>query len=348
MVSPRKEARMKRLLHTSLLSMFLIAQCLHARSALYKWITAPLKVDINLKNLNILTFTPTVHPHGVMRSIDTVCTAIQRGQGNKNDTTHTVLDTKILNLSCAIPSGYKNKTIFIYVSGYAGPFSTARYKYAGSGAYSAYMCFEQGIMHDAPCISFDAPVNYPSSFNLGQKLDQDCLDAVYQETVRLNPEAHIVLVGLCRGATTILNYLTNPSNKRNFEPIKAVILESPILSLEALINQVTQTQVPKDLGLVLPYLLQATLPNYEWNQPTIIQHASAFPDHIPILMSGLVHDTIASYQDICAIIQSLKDAQKNIDFFACDAPEIKHANLVIVKDYQEKVHTFLRNHGLTP
>lgn len=293
--------------------------------------------------LNILTFQPTSAPQSKERSIHEICSAIQKGEQSKNDNTHITINKKAFDLSCNVPSNYTG-TIFIYVSGYSGMSGNARYKYAGAGAYAVYTYLQQGLLQNGPCISFDGQVNYRKSFNFGQHHDQQCLHEVYQETIRCNPGAQIVLVGSCKGATTILNYLTNlNNNKINFRPIRAVILESPSISLEKLTQQVAENHVPRALQWLLPYCFKAFFPNYKWNQPTIIENASRFPAHIPVLIGCLPHDKVASYNGIREIAGKL---ERNCRLYVCDNVAIKHGHLAKVKEYKEVIDKFLHQHGI--
>jgi predicted esterase len=59
--------------------------------------------------------------------------------------------------------------------------------------------------------------------NLGQALDMECLHHSYEKILEQYPHASVVLVGVSRGAVTILNYVALYKPKA----VKAIILESP-------------------------------------------------------------------------------------------------------------------------
>lgn len=314
---------------------------LTATCATYWWLRTPAQVDASLKNLNILTFIPSLTSKHPTRSIEAVCTAVNKGENHQNQDSTIQINNQIFDLSCQIPSNCQK--IFIYVSGYSGVSGNARYKYAGTGAAATYKNYLNNIIKDAPCISFDGPVNYRSTFNFGQKSDQDCLNTIYEETVKQNPEAEIILVGTCKGATTILNYLTHPENKAKLNNVKAVILESPSLSLEALTDHVAKNNVHKNLQWLLPYLFKAVFPNYTWNQPTVLDKSENIPSHISILIGSLVHDKVASHKDICTLLSTLKNSRKKAELVESSDKTLKHARLIESKEYQEKVNTFLKS-----
>jgi hypothetical protein len=314
---------------------------------LYYWLRTPLKVDTRIQKLNILSFSPTNNPQGENKTIEQVCSAIQKGTCDQNNNTHIHINNHTFNLSNTIPS-QANQTMFIYVSGYAGMSGNARYKYAGAGAHATYKYIQRGCMENAPCISFDGQVNDRRSFNFGQKLDQDCLNQVYQETIKRNPQSNVVLVGSCKGATTILNYLSHTNNNNDqFKNIKAVILESPSISLEALTNHVARSHIPTILQGLLPKLFKIVFPNYSWNQPTILDNANNFPATIPVFIGCSTTDKVASYQDIVTIEKRLRESNVPVQLFQHTDPQIKHGQLSNVTQYQQAIKTFL-NRSVLP
>lgn len=300
-----------------------------------------------LENLNVLSIRPAMNciEHR-RRTIDEVCIAIQNGHNAQNNNTYVVMEQgaakkiQLLQLSTELPSDYPG-TIALYVSGYAGMSGNARYKYAGNGAYSTFNYLKAGLIPlHAVCISFDGHVNDRVHFNFGQELDQDCLNTMYEAIVKRNCKARIVLVGACKGATTILNYLTNPKNKdKDFSRIKAVLLESPSISFEQVTSQVANKYL-YGYGRPLSYLFQFVFPNYTWNQPTMLDSAANFPRHIQALIGCLRQDKIANYEDVLAIVRCFKDAGKNVEVFESQNRELPHGHLSKAEDFQKKLRSY--------
>jgi|GEM_PF-1378824 len=303
-----------------------------------------------LENLNVLTLKPRglsfANSKQDILTVDQVCTAIHKGQNAKNNDKYVKLEyyaPPLFELSTQIPSDYKG-TIYINVSGYAGMLGNARYKYAGSGAYTTFNYLKAKLMPpNAICISFDGRVSDRAYFNFGQELDQDCLNTVYEETIQKNPHATIVLSGSCKGATTILNYLTNPNNMgkdNNFSHIKAVFLESPSISLERVTNQVANKYL---YGFCRPlyHLFRLTFPNYKWNEKNMLDWATNLPSHIPILIGYLRQDKVANYEDILKIAQRFKQAGKNVEVFESQHQLLKHGHLSKDENFQKAVQNFL-------
>lgn len=300
----------------------------------------------NLEILNPLVFQPTDNPQGKSRTIVKACKNIEMGCYKKNDQSHININNRPYNFSCKIPTGITG-TICIFVSGYSGKFSGSLFKYKGSGAYAVFRHLRKGFMTDATWISFDGPVSYRKTFNFGQELDQSCLHEIYTQTVQSNPEAKIVLVGLCKGATTILNYLNNPAYTGSFGNVKAAILESPLISFETCTKKIAHTKVPKPLGRLLPGFFKVAFPNYVWNQSTIYDDASNFPTHIRTLIGCSHHDPVAPYEDAHKIAASLQQYNVPVELFEHHDKSIKHGHLAKVPLYRQGVEQFL-THDVSP
>lgn len=327
--------------HTSLLA----AGALVATATSYYHLRTPLHVKTDLAHLNMLTFNPhnaTDHVAPI-KDVHEICTNIQQGNGTLNEGAGIQIGDTEYTLSCNLPKCVKD-TITINVSGYAGMSGNARYKYAGAGAYSTAKYIKNGLIaHDEPCISFDGQVNDRRSFNFGQYFDQKCLDTVVRAVMARNPEANIILVGSCKGGTTILNYLVDQNNKDIVSTIKAVILESPSSSLEALTDNVAKNYLPTPLHNVLPKLFALVFPNYVWGQPTILDNANNFPDHITVLIGRIAHDKVASPQDTGNIATALQQYKKQMTLFTCKDTNFKHGHLSEDPAFQEAVQRFYQN-----
>lgn len=300
----------------------------------------PTVLRSNLDSLNPLVFCPTTQPQGKERTIVKACKRIEMGCYQKNDGSHITINNKAYNFSCQIPKDSKG-TICIFASGYSGKFSGSLFKYKGSGAYAVYRHLRRGFMTDATWISFDGPVSYRKTFNFGQDLDQSCLHEIYTRTVQNNPEAKIIFIGLCKGSTTILNYLNNPVYKNSFGNVKAAILESPLISFETCTKKIARSKMPKPFGKLLPGFFKVAFPNYVWNQPTIYDDASNFPAHIKVFIGCSHYDPVAPYEDARKITASLQRCNIGVELFEQYDKTIKHGHLAKVPLYHQQVASFV-------
>jgi len=312
----------------------------------YGWLGKPLKITPTLDNLNIVTFTPDVEKSSPKTSsIDEICKSIQNGTFSDTSMELTELPNNKIAVSAGVPSG-NAKTIIINVSGFAGSSGNARYKYVGAGAYATCNNLKNGIIH-APCVSFDGTTNFRRSFNFAQTMDQECLDVVYQQVLKMNPEASIVMIGSCKGATTILNYLVAYHQNPKLNNLKAIILESPSVCLEDLTDQVAKNHVPSMLQWSLPYIFKAWFPAYVWNQKTILTIPSEnIPTDIPIFIGSLEHDKVANPKNAEDIANKLAEVCKNVYLFKSTNRALTHGKIGQDKRYQQAVNAFLKKNNL--
>ena len=149
------------------------------------------------------------------------------------------------------------------------------------GLVPAYHPDGEGTYNETvPVVTFDFPDN-PETFNFGQTRDQHYLDLVYKEIIKQNRDIKITLVGICRGALTILNYLANKTN-REVSNIKAVILDEPANpSMKELIHPISY------------FFAKPFFPHYQENHPTFFD-ALSFPRSIPIALGSIEGDAISS------------------------------------------------------
>jgi len=302
-----------------------------------------------IEKLNTLVFLPQAVPLSIAQAtttldINEVCTNIQKGHNVENEDKYIEITRGIVfKLSTKIPSGDQG-VICIYVPGYSGMSTRTPYKYAGSGAYSTFNFLKAGIMpKDAVCVSFDLKDEL-AKFNFGQELDQGCLNTIYEKTIEQSPRAKVVLFGSCRGATLILNYLTNPEYKeKNFGPIKAIVLESPAISLDTLTDQVATSYLYGNSWALRPVFSYA-FSSYKWGQKTMIDNADNFPSSIPALVGYFEQDKLANPRAVEAIVSKFKDKNKNIEGFKSANTQLRHSQLSKAEDFQEKARSFLGQH----
>jgi len=300
------------------------------------------------EKLHILTFSKDENSDlKKYDSIDAACKYIQKGKIHRLDNTQIDTLESSLKMSCDIPIGYK-KTIFIYVSGFAGNFSFNKYPFPSNSAHAAYGLFNNGVISSAPCISFCAKKSHKrTTFNFGQTTDQNALDIIYQETIAKNPEAKIVFFGICVGATTILNYLANPDHAPDkFNNVEAIILECPGISFDEVIKSIEQNYMPRLLKKITTLLLKAWFPSYNSHKPTILETYANIPEHIKMLIAYVQHDKVTSSQGAKKIIKVLSEQHKHLYAYEITDKKIKHGRLSAYQNYRHYMHAFLNEYEL--
>lgn len=304
--------------------------------------------ELTLEKLHILTFIKNEYSNiKKYHSIDDVCKTIQKGKIHKLNNTQIDTLESSLTMACGVPTDYK-ETIYIYVSGFAGNFSFNKYQFPSNSAHATYNLFNNSVINSAPCISYCAKKSHKrTTFNFGQGIDQKALDMIYQETIRKNPKAKIVLIGICIGATTILNYLANPEHSTDkFNNVEAIILECPGISFDEVIEEIKQNYMPRIVKGITKMLLKAWFPNYKSHLPTILENYANIPTHIKILIAYVQHDKVTSSKGAKKIIEKLNNRHQHLYAYEFIDKKVKHGRLSSYEDYRRYIHAFLNTYGL--
>lgn len=130
------------------------------------------------------------------------------------------------------------------------------------------------------CISFDFPdAKNQETINLAQELDVETLRGVCSNYTTTHD---IVLVGLSRGASTILNYAA-----RYPQGIRALVVESPFTSLDSIIynklNQYHVGWIPGATSVATWAVNTFVFPKYDKNGMKPIDSIKILDPNIPVL-----------------------------------------------------------------
>lgn len=305
------------------------------------WFDKTIDGKPSLDHLYALTFTPNPQDTKYFeKTIHEIGNALDRD----------AFDGAILKLSnnnFAIEKGIpsKLKQLIIFVPGYTGMSSLGNHRYAGSVAEQIYYWCKNGLIH-CPCVTFYMPTSYRITFNFGQELDQTYFDIFYKEVVSKNPDAEIILMGNCHGATLITNYITNQTYNGSLKPIKAVVIESPSLSLEAMVEQTAQHDLPYGLQWMLSPLFRCLFTKYKWDMPTLLDKKIVLPDHLAVLIGFLNKDEAVNPEITLKIVNKLQEVSQNVDYFKSKRDDLTHGFLGKDLDYQKKVCAFLKKYKL--
>lgn len=327
----------------------------------YRWLRTEETFQPTIDTLNTLTFKPTVQvcpldnqqqePLIPSMSIDQLVIKI-----NKNKTPQQALipvpnqkmsDAKRILVQKGITTTLQDPIVFIFSRGYARtntPGTNDNMLQIGGCAMAAYMPIQDNIINDAPCITFDYP-DRRRCFNFGQNKDVQCLKLIHEHALKQNPHAHIILVGDCRGAKTILNFATQkPKN------IKALVLLSPFFSAHQLTEQVAQNYLPW-----LPYssgflhnFFKLWFPSYNPDTDKLFAaNITNISQEIPLFIAHRNRDTLVSTEQVTHFIATLhKSKHKNIHLVTTDDTTARHSRLTPVKTVQQEVNRFLKTYNL--
>lgn len=217
--------------------------------------------------------------------------------------------------------------IYIYCRGSFRDANSNRFN-CNDPSYSAFTLIRDGII-TGPCITFD-PIDTRTALDFGQKLDQKWLTKVMNAILAINSRAKFILIGNCRGATTILN--TVAFNSGLHHAIAAIMVESPLISFcEFLRGGIG--------GSISPALARFILPAYDASTPTILD-AKSFPN-VPLFIGSLKHDLHCSPRHMRQIIDALENAGcTKISSYVCRRKDVVHGRLYKDPKYYPAMRDF--------
>jgi len=234
----------------------------------------------------------------------------------------------------------KKEPLFVLASGWKPFFDQAFSCRVESSVAGLQRYLKKNIFH-GPSITFVYKDNR-RAFNFGQQLDQHIFDTLYKATENKN----LILYGLCRGATTILGWLTAYDNNKN---IKAVILESPALSLKDICLGIGKQYTNLSLqGWFLNLFLSIYFPLYEKEQESLIDNLDhlSLAQNVPIFIGHIKGDQITTDEKVMLLVKTLRRKCTNpIYFFICAEP-LDHGALSKSTTYQQVINAFLKKYNL--
>lgn len=258
-----------------------------------------------------------------------------------------------------VPAMTEQKLISIYANGYAWSHTPPkvdslhdvdRYKGATASVLKVPKKIANGTLpQNVPAVAFDFPDDR-RRFNFGQSLDLSCFNAVYNEAQKNNSQAQFVCIGLCRGASVLLQTLANKTN------VKALVLESPYLSLKSASEQMSKKFLPVPGGSVLVHtFFKWFYPNYTpCDDNVLLNAAQNIPNTVPILIAHLKGDQVVSDESIKRLIHCLKQTgNNNVNLFVVkNKPnnkqnKIEHGFIASTRSFQSVSNAFFKQCGIS-
>lgn len=185
--------------------------------------------------------------------------------------------------------------------------------------------------------------------NLGQHKDLERLHGVYNKTIT-TPELEdhdIVLTGLSRGSSTILNYVATYKP----EQVKAVVVESPFDHLKSvakhLLQQYCLNWIPFARNLSLK-LAEKHFPSLNCNGIFPINVVRNISKDLPILLVHSQRDQVVPVNSSRKIYKTLREAGHN-KVHLLELAVGNHGKLITGPEgriYHNVVHAFYQHYGL--
>lgn len=204
----------------------------------------------------------------------------------------------------------------------------------------ANMYIESNII-TGPCHTFDFGDGL-RTINLGQEKDCHLFASAYTQLRTKHPTANIILVGLSRGAVTILNTLALHS-EIDWSPVKAAILESPYADITAMAEQIASSYmffVPFKKALMRKII--NSLPSYNRDGIQPIDMIEKIQHRFPIFIGYSEADKTVPAAGTQLLIDTLKSAGHTVTSWSSKTG--KHSTLGANAAFSQAAREFLNQY----
>jgi hypothetical protein len=302
-------------------------------------------MELVIDNLNIVTFTP-VQPvqeldNCIKDSFEPIGIALKGGRKLELVDARLQLSNKYFALSCSLPENHAG-TIYLNVPPLIC--NCDKRAYPERGAYEVYSLFKSGVIEQGIGVSYCSPNHRRDTFNFGQDDDQRIISMLINEIVKKNPVAKIVLMGICAGATGIVNTLAG--SELSFQAqqnIDAVILQSPAISSDKVWQDMGSNYLPYGLKWLFPIAAPFYFVNCKPcdSQQEILDSYDNIPSHIGFMIGKLRKDPVTPTESVREVENALTTHNNSVTVFECTDSKIRHGFLAPHKGYQEQIKQFL-------
>ncbi len=248
-----------------------------------------------------------------------------------DDTTQLILD---------LQKGIKkvdNDVITIFSRGYANN-CRGRRPSKGGGLHTAYVYIRDNIIC-TPCISFDYPEDR-RLFNFAQNFDTCCLETVYNEVIKQNPNARIILAGDCIGGLRALRFVA----EKDPPQVETLVLESPFTSFKSFTGRIAQVYLKPYLGRfgapLLRRLFTWYFPNYQASKDNFMEQASKIEGK-NIFIAHRKDDWLVSDESMKELADMLGE-KNNVYFYITDDKTHNHSRIMPLKKVRQAVNAFYK------
>lgn len=257
---------------------------------------------------------------------------------------------------CTPTEGFASKPVYLFAHGLAATkkqvdilYNRFRDQSADALIYNKHWLIdnEQFLVH---AFNFDDALNDNGGINfkrhhvnLGQEADLASFDTAYKA---IPADQDVVLLGLSRGAATILNY-----GPRLGSNVKAIVLESPFDTLLSIIKSIARRIYFPYNRHTRPFLLSAMnywFPALDMEGIVPIQSVEFFPLDIPILFVHSAQDSVVSINSSRRLYAALR-SRGHTNVYLLELPEGSHGKIIrgtCAQTYCNVVHAFFKKYNL--
>ena len=242
----------------------------------------------------------------------------------------------------------ESEFIYIFCHGFGGNHKHAYPYLKGYLSGQRFLIPHSLVTFDFP--DADTAFQFPDITQASIAQDDDIaqLQEVITWVTTLYPKRKIVLIGVSRGASVIINYLGKDSSK-NCRNIATAIVESPFDKVENVIRTILSRfylhKVPKATGITY-WLLRKVCPLHAQHGPHPIDLVANISHEIPVLFIAGKQDGLIDYKDSQSLYSTLFFAgHTKISFLLLEHGA--HGDLLWGPDgnkYQQFVQEFYTKH----
>lgn len=307
-------------------------------------------VTPSIESLNVITMKPvsTIPPLTKSIEIDDLVAHINHG----NTPPHAIIangpgaPTQHIEMRSGVTNTKQDPVVVVFSRGFARTNTIGKnenFLRKGGCAVAAFWPIRDGVIPThVPCVVFDYP-DERKMLNLGQEMDQACLEFVITHVLKNNPDVKIVLMGDCRGAKAALAYAVKYPNN-----VQCMVLFSPFVSVKDLVTQIARSYVfwlPKSRSLLYK-LFKTCLPNYDDDADTQYDNLPLINPNLPIFIGHRSKDTLIGNDHMERLVSELKSSgNKKIHFLVIDDTSAPHSKLTTNREIQKGVNAFFKHYG---
>jgi len=184
----------------------------------------------------------------------------------------------------------------------------------------------------------------PFSSSLGQEDEIEKLNQIYESIVilfenRSSPVPPIVLIGISRGASVILNFLAT----KQPESVLAAICESPFDTIQSIAQNTAHHYLPKRMQRAGEKLFFSCFSKHDLNGINPLNCVKNIDPRLPILFVASKQDVRVPYELTENLFTIMKNQGKNVYFKLFE--DGKHAKILEKNrdEYKEVVDCFLQS-----
>lgn len=210
----------------------------------------------------------------------------------------------------------------------------------GKSFIAAYKYTQVGLIQ-TPSIGFDYIDSWPY-FDHACEQRVQAIKPIIEEVQKKTDS--IILFGDSNGAKAILN----SAEKVPFEKVKAIVLESPVLSLKNLSKNAALNYTSK-----LPYgkkvvytAFRVMAPFYTIANDFNFDKVKKIPKNIPIFIGHLHNDELIDNASILKLVSSLRESGHTVYLLVIDDPKTRHSRIAVNQPFIKAVNAFYKAHNL--